>query len=159
MDPIQRVTSRVLPVSEEGAVLLLLDQDPARPGVLRWGTIGGGVDAGESHEDAAVRELFEETGVVAQPSALGDPFHTDILTYSYDGVAYEGRAKFYAMSLSRQVEVTFAHLEPLEVDNVLEARWLTPEEVRADGRLVAPQLPDIMTAAVAAVLADEKDAS
>ncbi|WP_323791267.1 NUDIX hydrolase [Nocardioides sp.] len=151
MDPIQRVTSRVLPVSAEGAVLLLLDQDPAHPGVLRWGTIGGGVDAGESHEEAAVRELFEETGVVAPITALGSPFHTDTLAYSYDGVAYVGWSTFYAISLSRQVEVTFAHLEPLEIDNVLEARWLTPDEVRADGRLVVPELPDIMTAAIAAV--------
>ena len=155
MDPIPRITARVLPVSEDGAALLLLDQDPAHPGVLRWGTIGGEVDPGESTQEAAVRELFEETGIVAPAAALTAPFHTGTLAYSYDGVAYAGESTFFALPLTRDVEVTFEHLEPLEVGNVLEARWLTPEQVRSDGRLVAPELPDIMTAAIAAV----KDAS
>ena len=48
MEPIPRVSARVLPVSPEGEVLLLQDLDPAVPGVLRGGTIGGAVDQGES---------------------------------------------------------------------------------------------------------------
>ena len=62
MEPIPRVSARVLPVSPDGEVLLLHDQDPTYPGVLRWGTIGGALDPGETHEQAAVRELYEETG-------------------------------------------------------------------------------------------------
>ena len=50
MEPIPRVTARVLPVNPDGEVLLLQDVDPAVPGVLRWGTIGGALDPGESHQ-------------------------------------------------------------------------------------------------------------
>ena len=46
-EPTLRVTARVLPVNHRGEVLLLQDQDPGRPGILRWGTIGGAVDPGE----------------------------------------------------------------------------------------------------------------
>jgi hypothetical protein len=47
MEPIPRVSARVLPVSPDGEVLLLQDRDrdPAEPEVLRWGTNGGAVRA------------------------------------------------------------------------------------------------------------------
>ncbi|MFB9315704.1 hypothetical protein [Nocardioides plantarum] len=41
---VRRPTARVLPVSPGGAVLLLQDQDPAHPGILRWGSVGGAVE-------------------------------------------------------------------------------------------------------------------
>ena len=43
--------------------------------MLRWGTIGGALDPGETHEQAAVRELYEETGLVVDPRALTPAFH------------------------------------------------------------------------------------
>ena len=150
MEPILRVTARVVPVSDDGRVLLLLEQDPARPGELRWGTVGGAVDPGESLVDAALRELHEETGVVASSDQLSAPFHRGRREFSYDGVAYLGDSTFFAMTLDAEVPVTFEHLVPAEVGNVVEARWWTPSGVTEDGRLVAPDLPDVMRAAIAA---------
>ena len=72
MEPIPRVSARVLPVSPDGEVLLLQDRDPAERDVLRWGTIGGAVDPGESLEEAAVREMHEETGLI-DPADLTPP--------------------------------------------------------------------------------------
>ncbi|MBF4163036.1 NUDIX hydrolase [Nocardioides acrostichi] len=150
-EPILRITARVLPVSERGEVLLLCDQDPGHPGDLRWGTIGGAVDPGESLPEAGVREMFEETGVVVDAGALVGPVHQDRLEFSYDGTRYLGDSTFFAVPLARDVEVSFAHLEPAEVGNVLEARWWRPADVRDDGRLVSPDLPDIMELAIAAI--------
>ncbi len=147
---VQRVAARVVPVNPDGEVLVLLDQDPARPGALRWGTIGGAVDPGETLPEAAIRELFEETGIVADPGDLSPAFHRDERAFSYSGIDYLGDSTFFALPLSSDVEVTFDHLEPAEVGNVLEARWLTPVALAADGRLVAPDLPDIMSAAIVA---------
>jgi len=154
MDPILRVTARVLPVSPGGEVLLLLDQDPGRPGDLRWGTIGGAVDPGESLPQTAVRELREETGVVADPEQLTPPVHQDRREFSYDGVRYLGDSTFFALPLHRDVEVSFDLLEPAEVGNVVEARWWTPADLRGDDVvLVAPDLADVSDKAVAAVAA------
>jgi 8-oxo-dGTP pyrophosphatase MutT (NUDIX family) len=149
--PVGRTTARVLPVAEDGSVLLLLEQDPARAGELYWGTIGGAVDPGEDHVSAAVRELHEETGIVVAPEALGDPFHRRRTEYSWNGVDYAGEATCFAVRLPRDTPVSFDLLESEEVGNVLEARWLTADEVAADGRLVWPDLPAVIGDAVAAV--------
>ncbi len=78
------------------------------------------------------------------------PFHRDQRAFRYAGVDYVGDSTFFALPLARDVEITFEHLEPAEVGNVVEARWWTPEELARDGRLVAPDLPDIMSAAIVA---------
>lgn len=59
----ERRTARVLLLDPANRILLLkgrLPSDPTAPGV--WFTVGGGVEAGETLEDAARREIFEETG-------------------------------------------------------------------------------------------------
>ena len=120
MEPIPRVSARVLPVSPDGEVLLLQDQDPTYPGVLRWGTIGGALDPGETHEQAAVRELYEETGLVADPAAL-TPAVPSQHHGSSAGTAcrYRSDNTFFAMPMARDVEVSFEHLVPEEVGNVV----------------------------------------
>ena len=154
MERIHRITARVVPVNAAGEVLLLQDQDPAHPGQLRWGTPGGAVEPGESLADAGVRELFEETGIVAAPHDLGPAFHRDTRDFTFDGVGYVSDSTFFTLSLEREVTVTFEHLEAAEVGNVLAARWWTPDELAADGSVVVPDLPDILRAAVAAARGD-----
>ena len=57
-----RLTSRLVVMDPDGAVLLFNTAAPDSSGFTRWITPGGGVDPGESHLVAAQRELFEETG-------------------------------------------------------------------------------------------------
>jgi 8-oxo-dGTP pyrophosphatase MutT (NUDIX family) len=46
-----------------------------------WGLPGGIVDPGEEPADAAVREIYEETGVIAVPEALVAVSVSGIVTY------------------------------------------------------------------------------
>lgn len=56
-----RKSSRLIIVDEEGRLLLFLYKDEHQSPF--WATAGGELKPGEDYEDAAVRELYEETGL------------------------------------------------------------------------------------------------
>jgi 8-oxo-dGTP pyrophosphatase MutT (NUDIX family) len=59
----ERRTARVILLDPRNRILLLkgrLPSDPTAPGV--WFTVGGGVEGDETLEEAARREILEETG-------------------------------------------------------------------------------------------------
>ncbi len=69
-----RRAARVVLINEAGRVLLIEGRDTTTPERGSWWlTPGGGIEAGESAGDAAVREVREETGFLIQRSELGDP--------------------------------------------------------------------------------------
>lgn len=50
--------------------LLLLEHNPYKINANKWGVPAGKIDPNEPPFDAALRELFEETGIVASPSQV-----------------------------------------------------------------------------------------
>ena len=155
MAAIRRTTARLLPVSPDGRVLLLQGQDPARPGDLYWFSIGGGLDDGESMADAALRELREETGIVAEAGDLTGPIHRGSHEFSWNGVNYLNDSTFFALAIEEQVAVDFSGLEQGEIGNVFTAEWWTPEKLRVDGSAASPDMPEIMAVAIAAVRGEQ----
>lgn len=72
--PEHRRVSRVILLDEHDRFLLFLTASPnLMTPVVRWIAPGGGVDEGESHAEGAIRELFEETGLVV--TDIGESFH------------------------------------------------------------------------------------
>jgi 8-oxo-dGTP pyrophosphatase MutT (NUDIX family) len=76
--PLLMVGAAVLVVDQEGRLLLLKRSDNAC-----WGPPGGAVEPGEVVEQAARRELFEETGLEAGELSLFDVFSGPELFYRY----------------------------------------------------------------------------
>ena len=73
--PVQREISAggVVYRRDGEAIEVVLASRRTRRGDLAWGLAKGGVEPGESLEDAAVREVLEETGYIAEiESSLGD---------------------------------------------------------------------------------------
>jgi 8-oxo-dGTP pyrophosphatase MutT (NUDIX family) len=82
---------------EEDAIDLALAARRTRRGQLAWGLAKGAIEQGESHEQAAVREVLEETGLEAEVEAdLGDIRYF----YVWEGVRVRKRVHFFLMHAS-----------------------------------------------------------
>jgi 8-oxo-dGTP pyrophosphatase MutT (NUDIX family) len=149
---IRRNTARVLPVDQEGRVLLLHGWDPVRPDDQFWFTIGGAAEPGETLREAAARELQEEVGITVDPALLGEPIETAPIEFSWAGVLFVQDQTFYAIAVPG-AEVNFAGQDALERSTIDKHGWLRPDDLDSGGERPAdPQIPRLMRLAVAAVL-------
>ena len=131
-----RLTSRVLLFDREGRVLLFLTTAPDSSGSARWLTPGGGVDEGETHAQAAVRELFEETGLTGVD--LGDPVWSHDFDVQWDSADHDtGHAEFYTATVDQFVPSQDDWTEAEKVD-VLAHRWWSLSELLATDEAYEP---------------------
>lgn len=134
------MTARVLPVDTDGRVLLLHGWDPAARDRPFWFTIGGAAEPAESMVDAAARELREETGMVVEPTDLGEPVATHQHKFGWDGWILEQSETYFALRAT-VFEVSFAGLEPIEQDTIDQADWWQPGDLETAGTAGFTQLP------------------
>src|SRR5580704_3152043 len=96
-EPALRRAGRVLVIDPASQVLLLEGFDPAEPDRRYWVTIGGGLEDGEEPAQAAVRELREETGIVATADELAGPVWQRSTEFSFDGTRYLLEEQYYLL--------------------------------------------------------------
>lgn len=94
--------------------VLLTRRAPEKSFAGTWENSGGAVKAGEDSLRAIVRELYEETGIVAKPEEF------QLLCSGRDKIAHYD---FYGLKRSEDTKVT---LQPGETDDY---RWVTYQEV------------------------------
>jgi 8-oxo-dGTP pyrophosphatase MutT (NUDIX family) len=148
--PLRRQTARVLPVDDEGRVLLLHGWDPHHPDEPFWFTIGGAADPGESLRDAGARELYEETRISVEPERLGEPIAENSIEFSWGGHRIAQDQTFYALAVG-SAAVSLEGLDQWERATTDKYGWLTAEDLEADERPAHPDIPDLIRAAAASV--------
>ena len=91
---------------EDGKVLVLKrsDKDDHKPGV--WETVGGGMDKEESPQEALLREISEETGLVV---SVGSPFN--VFTFKKDTGEFKVGITFLCEYTSGDVMLSDEHTE------------------------------------------------
>ncbi len=150
MPPIHRKTARVLPVDDEGRVLLLHGWDPQHRDEPFWFTIGGAADDGESLRDAGVRELYEETRISVDPDRLGEPIAENAVEFSWGGHRIAQDQTFYAVAVGSP-EVSLEGLDQWERATTDKYGWLSADDLDADERPAHPDIPDLIRLAVLTV--------
>ena len=129
-----RPTARVLLVDPEGRLLLM--RFTGDTGVVFWAPCGGGVEPGESFEQAAVREVAEETGLA--DVALGPHVFDRTDDFTWRGRRYRTVERWFlarvpAFAPSR---AGWTAAERAEVDDL---RWWTAAELAATADTLVPR--------------------
>ncbi|MDB5566293.1 MAG: mismatch repair protein MutT [Tardiphaga sp.] len=141
----RRPSSRLLIVDDDERVLLFRYVHKKGPlaGQDFWSTPGGGVEDDETFEQAALRELREETGIVRE--AVGEPVAERAFTMQLpDGEWVEAREKYFVVrwndiSLSRHGWTND------EVEVIADQRWWSKDELVQTTETVWPEnLPDML---------------
>jgi 8-oxo-dGTP pyrophosphatase MutT (NUDIX family) len=144
---VHRRAARVVVVEPDGRVLMIQGFDPHRSEDPYWYTVGGGVEAGESDRDAAVREVWEETGATIGPDDLVGPVHHDRGSFSFEGRTIHQEQVFYGW-VTDVFEAEPAGFEELESRSTIRMAWIDPASTRAGGEAVYPALLEQLVEAV-----------
>ena len=134
-----RRTARILVLDEDDNVLLIKTHWGRRTLPARWLTPGGGIDPGEDERTAAVRELYEETGLrLPDPSALGDPVARRRIPLP-PAEEYQVREATYFLLRTPRFELSDAAWTESEKDDIVGVRWFRIDEIDASSPEFDPE--------------------
>lgn len=119
-----RRAARLIVLDPELRALMFRYDVPGRPPF--WVTAGGECEADESFEDAARRELLEETGFVADPGPEVARKTPEFITV--EGEPVQADERFFLIRVAEARIDTSRHTA-LEQQLMTQHRWFTLEEL------------------------------
>jgi len=126
---IDRHAARVVLLDREDRVLLFRIQEPGADRAF-WITPGGGLEDGENHEQAARRELYEETGLCGVP--IGPCVWTRTHTFPWLGRTYRQHERFFLVRVDGHAVDAQAQTDE-EKAVLTQHRWWSARTIRQAG--------------------------
>jgi ADP-ribose pyrophosphatase YjhB (NUDIX family) len=135
---VDRAAARIVLLDPEDRILLqemrVDESDPRNT----WITPGGALAPGETHRQAALRELREEVGQAMV--ALGPCVWVREHEFEFRGIRYRQRERFF-LARTESSAIDTSGMEPIEVEIVMGHRWWRLHEIEGARETVfAPRL-------------------
>ena len=130
-----RRVARVVLLDPRDRILLLHGHEPEDPSDDWWFTPGGGVEGDETREQAALRELVEETGITEVE--LGPVLWRRTCSFPFAGRRWN-QDEWYYLGRTTRTATEPRGLTELERRSVAGARWWTCRELRRAHETVYP---------------------
>lgn len=135
MVPVRQAV-RALIVDSSSRVLLFRADLPDRP--PWWYAPGGGVEAGETDEQALVREVAEETGLVVDIASLPPPVWTRDYIFRWQERDERHLERFFLIRIGEHA-VDISGLDADEAAVVREYRWWALDDMASTSELFSPR--------------------
>lgn len=134
-EPVVRDGARVVMVNDRTDVFLFRHQH--RSGRNYWVLPGGGLEPGETWEQAALREMWEQTGV--RGVNLGPWIWKRELPGRIEGQVVIARERYYLVRVPDDIVISTDHQLPHELAHYTESRWWSIEDLRETDDVVWPE--------------------
>lgn len=143
---LKRSTIRILLINQDKQLLLMRVVDPTTTRLDKkshsafWCTIGGKIEIGESTEQAALRELFEETGFTKD-----DVFIGPIVWYGRHQMIISSKhveldEKFIVANLVSNKKVALDNFTENEKSVVTHLEWLSLSDILSHTEQIFPAI-------------------
>lgn len=130
-----RRAARALVLDEDDRLLLVRFREGEH---AVWLTTGGGIEAGETDEDALRRELLEEAGLAE--FELGPLVWTRTVHAPLDGGRWDGQAeRFYVVRVAAFEPAPRLTWEELAAEGMTAVRWWALDELETEAARFAPR--------------------
>lgn len=137
-----RHASRILLVDENDRTFLFKGQDPQNKSDVFWCPVGGGIEPGETPEEAIRREVMEETGLV--DFNLGPHIWNREVFLSFNGAFLHAKETWF-FSRVTHFDIDISGFSELERETTLDQRWWTLQELIQTPEHLTPQrLPELL---------------
>jgi 8-oxo-dGTP pyrophosphatase MutT (NUDIX family) len=146
----RRLSARFLILNDSGQVLLFRFVHKRGPlsGQDFWATPGGGVEEGETLEQAAIRELAEETGLRRDDLGM-EIAHREVVLQLPDGEHAISDERYFVVRAADDV-LSWENWTDFEREVMVEYRWWSRQELRQTRATVWPEnLAEMLDAATA----------
>ena len=135
-EPVIRPTVRVLLVDEQDRVLLFRGQDPDQPSTRFWFPTGGGIEAGETPQEAARREVREETGLTE--FELGPHIWNRRHVFTFYG-SYQDVRELWFFARTPTFEIDISGFSKEEQEIIREYRWWSQDDLENTTDVLTPR--------------------
>ncbi len=154
MNLVNRNNVKVILLNEANELLLIYVDDPKTTTIDGtyhgpfWCFVGGGIEEGESLQKAAIREIYEETGIGQEDIALGPIVWSGTFDFVRIGVPTHMEEQFI-VARTKKTDVDPVGLTIWEKSVIKKMKWFSLDEIKNCKQVIYPvvlpeYLPDIL---------------